>query len=357
MQPTLHEFSIYAVKMRLTENNAIGYPLALCEPLGADFDGDTVSIILVPEKAKEDTIRKLSPRYNKIYKKNLSNVFVFNHESLNGLANLSEYTPDDPDDLENPKHFYTSYTELLKDVNVEGKIKYGTPIVFTGKIGDQEYKSKVTTYGRLRISKIIGADIDEIKVDGNSIFPSQFARINAGVASKLTSYLYGQEDGVDKARQLRQVALKCGAKTGVVTFDYATLYADTNNETYKDMRAIADNPELTEKQKLVMLTERYAKYEKEVEESFSSDLKQELDRANRVKISSIASINMPQFIVSGVNEDTKLLKGTLLEGLSEEEYLYHAQENRSLQTIKQSGVEIKSFYIRCATKTAHLMLE
>lgn len=44
------------------------------------------------------------------------------------------------------------------------------------------------------------------------------------------------------------------------------------------------------------------KYEKEVEDSFSSDLKNELARANRVKLNSIVAMTMPQFIVSGVDE-------------------------------------------------------
>ena len=47
-----------------------------------DFDGDTISVILVPEEAKEDTMAKMSPRVNKLYKKNLKNIFEFNHETL-----------------------------------------------------------------------------------------------------------------------------------------------------------------------------------------------------------------------------------------------------------------------------------
>lgn len=302
------------------------------------FDGDTVSVILVPEEVKDDTYLKMSPRYNKIYKKNLGNIFEFNHEALNGLANLSEYTPEDPGDLEDPKHFYTSYVDLLKDVEVNGKISYGTPITFTGKIGNVEYKSKTTTYGRLRISKILDADLDEVRVGGDPIFDNPFKRIGAKEAARLMSFLYGQEDGVEKARDLRQIAYKCVTKTGVVTFDYSTLYADTDTETYRDMRKISDSTELTNQQKLALLTERYGKYEKEVENQFSSDLKAELDRASRVKLSSIIAMNMPQFIVSGVDEKPIITEGNLLNGYTEKEYLTHALENRSLQAIKQSGV-------------------
>ena len=323
----------------MTEANVIEYPVALCGPLNADFDGDTVSLILVPEDVKEDTIKKMSPKYNKIYKKNVGNVFEFNHEALNGLANLSEYTPEKPEDLKEPKHYYNDYVELLKDVEVNGKLSYGTPIVFTGKIGSVEYTNKITTYGRLRLSKILDADLDEINVGGEPIFDSPYKRIGAKEAAKITSYLYGFEDGIEKARQIRQIAYKCVTKTGVVTFDYSTLYADTDNNTYKEIRKIADSKELTDKQKLVLLTEKYQKYEKEVESGFSSDLKKELERSNRVKMASIVAMNCPQFIVSGVEEKPIITQGNLLEGYSEKEYLAHAIENRSLQGIKQSGVK------------------
>ena len=79
----MHEYSIYALHLRLVEADAISYPLELCGPLNADFDGDTISVILVPEEAREDTLKKMSPRVNKIYKKNLKNIFEFNHETLN----------------------------------------------------------------------------------------------------------------------------------------------------------------------------------------------------------------------------------------------------------------------------------
>lgn len=80
------------------------------------------------------------------------------------------------------------------------------------------------------------------------------------------------------------------------------------------------------------------KYEKEVENSFSSDLKNELARANRVKLNSIVAMSMPQFIVSGVDERPVITRGTLLSGYTEKDYMLHAIENRSLQSIKVSGV-------------------
>lgn len=334
-QPTLHEYSIYALKLRLFDADAIAYPIELCGPLNADFDGDTISVILVPEEVKEDIYNKMSPRYNRIYKKSLKNIFEFDHETLNGLAVLSEVKPEKPEDLEDPKYYYDDYAKLLEDAEVNRTINYGTPIRFTGKLGSETYESKITTYGRLRISKIIGADLDKIGIGcENNV------RINAGIAAKLMSYLQNHyEDCIERCQELQKIALKAVTRAGVVTFDYKTLYADTDNKTYQEIRKIVDSQDLTDQQKLVMLTEKYAKYEKEVIDSYSDDIKNELDMAGRVKLESIAAINMPSLIISGVDEKVNVTHGSLLQGFSESEYKVHAVENRSLQAIKQSGVQ------------------
>ena len=258
-------------------------------------------------------------------KKNNEPIYKFNHETLNGLAVATEYTPEDPDDLKNPKYFYTDYVQLLKDVEIEKKIKVGTPIVFTGKIGNVDYQSKITSYGRLRISKILDADVDKI-----GIFSNEYERISAKSAAKLSLYLNQFEDGVEKRKALTKFALRVVTMAGVVTFDYKTLYADCDTETYKKICNIADSKELNDKQKLLLMTEEYKKYEKEVENSFSSDLKNELARANRVKISSIVAMSMPQFIVSGVDEKPVITRGTLLSGYTEKDYMLHAISKMTL---------------------------
>ena len=90
---------------------------------------------------------------------------------------------------------------------------------------------------------------------------------------------------------------------------------------------------------------------------YGSDLKRELDMANRVKMTSIISMNMPQLIISGVDEVPIVTKGNLLEGYSESEYLAHGIENRSLQAIKQSGVQQYYPLKWCVSIKPKLLLE
>ena len=343
--PSLHEYNMFACKIKLNEDGdgdyAVRFPIGICEPLNADFDGDCVTLQVVPPEAREDTLEKMSPRYVNVYKKNNKPIFPFNHETLNGLCVATEFILENPDDLENPKYFYTDYVELLKDVEVEKKIKIGTPIVFTGKIGNVDYKSKITCYGKIRISKILDVDLDKIHV-----LESPTNRMDAKAASKLSAYLNNESDGVEKRKAIQQFALRAVTLAGVVTFDYKTLYTNTNTELYKEICNIADSKELTDQQKLAILTEKYAKYGKEVEASFSKDLKSELNRAARVSISSISSLNMPQLIVSGIDEKPIITRGSLLSGYTENDMILHSIENRSLQSIKQSGVPSSGYLTR-----------
>lgn len=317
------------------DDYAIHYPIAICEPLNADFDGDTISIQLVPEESADETYRKMSPRYVTYYKKNMKPIPTINHETLNGLAVATEWTPDeDVSELQEPRHYYSDYVQLVKDVEVNHVIKIGTPIVFTGKIGGVEYQSKVTTYGKIRVSKILEKDIDDLEFTKD-----KFTRFDAKAATKLSAYLCDfPEDGIEKRRELQKFCLRVVDLAGVVTFDFKTLFTQTDTETYKKICQIADSPDLTDQQKLALLTEAYEKYEKEIEAGFSDDIKNELGRAGRVKISSISALNMPQLIVSGVDEKPVITRGSLLSGYTEKDFIYHSIENRSLQSIKVSGV-------------------
>lgn len=359
-QPTLHEYGMFAMHIRLNDESPIdpgtgitktgniyniGLPLPVCGPLGGDFDGDQLSVHLVPESAKDDTLAKMSPKYVNIYKKNNEPIFAPNHETLNGLAVMSEVKCKDLKELEEPKFYYTSWADLVRDVEVDQKLDLNRPIVFTGKIGSETYKNKITTYGRLKLSKIIDRDIDKIRIFKNEYPECLHERITAGAGAKLYQFLYKDDNGTEEIKNLQVAALRAVTEAGVVTFDFKTLYSDTDTETYKKLRAIADSDKYTDKQKTLLLTEEYKKYSKEVEKTYSEDLKNELSRAARVKLQSIMDINMPQFIISGVEERPIINKGSLLGGLSEKEYQVHAIENRALLSIKQSGTPTSGLVI------------
>ena len=253
-------------------------------------------------------------------KKNRAPIPTINHEVLNGLSTLSDWTPEDPEELKEPRYFYDDYKKLVLDVEVNKTLKIGTPIVFTYDFGNGlKFQSEVTTYGKIRLSKILEKDIDDL-----NFTKDKYTRFDAKSAMKLSAYLCDfPENGVEKRLELQKLCLRAVSLAGVVTFSYDVLKTDVNTKTYQEIRNIADSPDLTDQQKLVLLTEKYEQYEREIEASFSEDLKNELNRAGRVKISSISALNMPQLIVSGVDEKPIITRGSLLTGLSEKDMIYH----------------------------------
>lgn len=237
---------------------------------------------------------------------------------------------------------YTSYADLLKDVEINKKISDNRLILFTGKVGDLEYKNQVTTLGRLRISKIIGADIDTIP----GVLKQPLSQLDGGSVVKLVLYLQQYPDYVEKLNELQKYALRLVTKKGVVTFDFDTLYAETDNDTYKEIRSIADSETLTDKQKTLLITEKYKEYLNKVKDTVRDDVKKDIKDANRVKIDSIVAMVAPSLIISGVEEKPIVNKTTLVSGMSSKDYIYHAIENRSLQSIKQSSVPSSGFLSR-----------
>ena len=262
----------------------------------------------------------INVNYILIDKKNRAPIPTINHEVLNGLSTLSDWTPEDPEELKEPRYFYDDYKKLVLDVEVNKTLKIGTPIVFTYDFGNGlKYQSAVTTYGKIRLSKILEKDIDDL-----NFTKDKYTRFDAKSAMKLSAYLCDfPENGVEKRLEIQKLCLRAVSLAGVVTFSYDVLKTDVNTKTYQEIRNIADSPDLTDQQKLVLLTEKYEQYEREIEASFSEDLKNELNRAGRVKISSISALNMPQLIVSGVDEKPIITRGSLLTGLSEKDMIYH----------------------------------
>ena len=297
-----------------------------------DFDGDTIAVYLVDPEVAEDTYKKMSPRYINLYHKTNLPIYKPSLETLNGLSELSEVRPDQPEDLDDPKEYYDSWKDLVMDAEVHKTLPVKKPIMFTGKIGSEEYDHKITTYGRLKISKVIDADLDNIHID------EPLKAINGNSGAKLYQYLNGHPNGPEKIKELQRIALQEVTKAGVVTFNFRNLTVNTNTDSYKKLRAIVDDPNLTDQDKLLRVTDLYDKYCKEVQDQFDEDLKKELKRAGKVKLTSLGDMNTPQLIISGVDEKVTINHGSLLAGLDEKEYQTHAVENRSLQSLKVMGV-------------------
>ena len=60
----------------------------------------------------------INVNYILIDKKNRAPIPTINHEVLNGLSTLSDWTPEDPEELKEPRYFYDDYKKLVLDVEI-----------------------------------------------------------------------------------------------------------------------------------------------------------------------------------------------------------------------------------------------
>jgi len=95
--PTINFGSIQAVKcVRINDNYTMGMPLQVLETYAADFDGDCLNIMYVPNIAFwKEAIKVFSPRYSLMISKNDGrfnnsvNIFKDILININGLVHLS----------------------------------------------------------------------------------------------------------------------------------------------------------------------------------------------------------------------------------------------------------------------------
>ena len=184
---------------------AIHLPIALCDPLAGDFDGDAIAVHLIPPHLADETMKLMSPRYVTKYKKNLQNITVPSHETLNGLALSTKIEYDDENEYTEPHNYYDDYVTLLKDVVINKKISDNRLILFNGEIetpdgGKIKYNNQVTTFNRLRLSKMIGGDIDTIP----GLLKSPLSQMDGGAASRMVSYLQQFPDYVERYNEIQK---------------------------------------------------------------------------------------------------------------------------------------------------------
>jgi DNA-directed RNA polymerase beta' subunit len=84
--PTLHKYSIMAAMPVLTKGNTLQIPPAIVKPLGADFDGDTMSFsVPVSKDAVDQALQKMLPSKNLLSARNDKPNYAPSNEYLQGL--------------------------------------------------------------------------------------------------------------------------------------------------------------------------------------------------------------------------------------------------------------------------------
>ena len=289
--PTLYKLSQLVFKVKINEGSAIGYSLMATTPLNLDFDGDTIAVYEVPEHLIDEVQGMLPSKLSK-YMKSDEEVIKPKQETLIGLmiATRIEGSEDKSDKIQ------------LRDLkSADDKYENGEfnsyDII---RIGTEK-----TTYGRAKLSAILGVNIDYQITDKN--------------ISKLVTGIKGTQGFNEKMKGMQDFGLE------VATYESQT---DLSLENLKESAVKIDKSEYNiGKQGNVGVYAKSLELIKNV-----NPLKDSL-KGSKAAISSIVS---PQMTYNG--DSFVLTSDSMLNTLSAAEYVRISAEFRKVQQIKVNSV-------------------
>lgn len=325
--PTLHKYNILCLKVVLVPDATIHLPQSLCELYGGDYDGDELNFFAIPNELKDYAVENASPKNMIYYEKDHSFLFKFNHESLNGVIISSKCILQD----EEPKKFI-SFDDVQAAFD-NSDIEVDTAI---------EFDNKITSYGRIKIGKIINADLDVI-LGENVPFNAKNVSVLYGLLSK-----YDPETRVSMFQKLQEFVLEMVYLSGETTLKLEEVYQELPEEFINEIKEIMNSDEYTTEEKMMYIQERHENFLRDYINGMDSGVRLRIEESSRMKINAYIEMNTPQ-ILYGANSSVSVSEGTLINGLTEAEYVSHALNNRKLLELKFKAVPTSGYLTRQLT--------
>lgn len=314
--PTLHEYNMMACKVILTRDYTMSIPLGLCQPFGADFDGDTMSFYVIPSEVQSSIIECMSPKNMVYYKKSLDPLFLPNHEVMNGLIIATKV-------IRTQDILTFASVEDAEQARRKRQIKYQTVIMIDGK---------QTTLARKILSDLFGTDLDEVL---NGVDNPLNSKDVVPLISKLSDFT----DRTDRIQKIQEFALKVITIAGISAPKLSELYSSIDKEFKDKVKDVLESPILSENEKSVKVRAIYEEYVKSETNKLDKELVVRIQESSRAKINQLLAITLPQLNV-GVDGDVTVSDSTIINGMSPRDYERHATENRAVQDIKVQSVPL-----------------
>jgi len=322
--PSLHEFSMFSCKVKLTNDYTMKIPMVLCEGFNADFDGDQMAYYVVPNDKNELINNALSARNRFYYRKNQSILYRPKGDMMHGLTLATKLDP-----VAKPQIF-DSLAEAIEYKRSNPGFRTQTECIINGCR---------TTIGRETLSELFGKDV-------NAYLRSLKAN---NLTAKNVIYLYTQlsdvDDRLERIQKIQEYALNIVTISGATSTKISDLYIDIDKEYLDRIKAIEEKDDIDPKTKELAIREIYHEFEKVQLSKIPEGLKMIIDETGRAKSTELRDMAVQRLQVSPYNE-YHITDTTLAEGMSQEDYEWHAIENRSTQVIKQGAVPQSGYLTR-----------
>jgi len=322
-QPSLHEYGMFSCKVRLTNDYTLKLPMVLCDGFNADFDGDQMAYFVVPNDKNELVNNALSARNRFYYRKNQSVIYRPKGDMMHGLTLATKLDPQSKPQL------FDSLDEAKEYQKTHPEFKTQTECIINGSR---------TSIGRETLSELFGKDVNAYIRDLNA----------KSLTPKNMIYLYTQlsdlDDRLERIQKIQEYALKIVTMSGATSTKISELYLDIDESYLKRIKEIEEKDDIDPKTKELAIREIYQEFTKAQLEKIPEGIKMIIDESGG-KSSGLVEMSVQRLHVSPY-KDYHITETTLAEGLSQEDYEWHAIENRGTLTIKSGAVPQSGYLTR-----------
>lgn len=267
---------------------------------------------------------RASALVNKNYPTDNQPIYKPKHEILHGLSICTKMLGDNLESI--PQ--YVSFDDMQADFDQD--IIWVNDLV---QLGD-----KTTSYGREKIADILGINsLDDLM--GKD-------RITAKNIYKIYEILnaFDGETRMQKIHEMEQFALEMVTLDGSTTLPLSQIYYEVPDEYKNRIKEIIDSDQ-SESSKIRDAEELYSEM---VADMMSKHTKEEIDNINdtdRAKMSAIQSMMIPQFMIDNKGK-LRFAENPLADGMTEDDLMYHAAQNRELLSVKADMTPLGGFLTR-----------
>lgn len=327
-QPSLHDLGMFCCKVKLTEDYTMKIPMVLCEPLNGDFDGDQVAMYAIPKEMNSTMEEALSAKHRFYYRKNHVPIYRPLGDMMHGLTLATKIDPQSKPEI------FDSLDDLKKYKRETKGFKYQTEVVLNGR---------KTTLGREILSDYFQLDINSYLLNLDKSYNHDF--VDAKNMIGLYAQLGNKEDNLERIKDIQNFCLKISTLSGATSVKISDLYLGIDKDYLNEIKKFENDDSIDPKTKELKIREIYDEFEKVELNRIPEGLKRIIDESGRAKSTELRDMAVQRLNVSP-DHKFHISDTTLAEGMSPEDYIWHAIENRATQDIKGGSVPQSGYLTR-----------
>jgi hypothetical protein len=312
--PSLHKFNLQAFYPLIWDELAIGFPIEVHQAFNADFDGDTAYIQFYTDPGQCAELQDITPDKNWFYEKSYKSQLDPTIDTVYGLLLATKVT-----EPANGMRGFQTFEEM------EAAYKNGSLDVNERLM----YDDKPTTYGREKIKKIVGLDID--------IITGKDKPMTSKETTKLIAAMGYHPDRVDEFKQLSDFANEVTTLVGYGPMPFEEVTIGDRNKI-KDILSTDEDIYVKRKNLRTYLQEELKEAIKNLPDSNLEDIQKVNGKA---KIDKLVNLMGP--CITTDNEGVLASSESIYSGLTERDYNNLSLENRQAWSLKQRGTPASGY--------------